>query len=161
VNALHTAGFDQNGTAGVNFFGALGASSGAAAAMTMNAAIVADPKLVAAAGVAVAGDNQSARAISDLRDSRVLDSGTTTFNDAWSQLVYRVGRDAQSASDDQVNRAAIVQQIDALRDEVSGVSLDEEAMHLLKFQRAYEANARYFRVIDDSIQTLLNELGRT
>jgi len=48
--------------------------------------------------------------------------------------------------------------VDALRDEVSGVSLDEEAMHLLKFQRAYEANARFFRVIDESIQTLLSEL---
>ena len=57
--------------------------------------------------------------------------------------------------DERDSRTALVTQVDALRDEVSGVSLDEEAMHLLKFQRAYEANARFFRVIDESIQTLL------
>ena len=50
----------------------------------------------------------------------------------------------------------MVRQIDALRDEVSGVSLDEEAMHMLKFQRAYEAIARFFRSVDQSLDTLLN-----
>ena len=34
-------------------------------------------------------------------------------------------------------------------DSVSGVSLDEEAMLMLKFQRAYEANARFFSAVDD------------
>jgi flagellar hook-associated protein 1 FlgK len=50
--------------------------------------------------------------------------------------------------------------VDALRDQVSGVSLDEEAMHLLKFQRAYEANARFFSVIDQTLEMLLQTVGR-
>jgi flagellar hook-associated protein FlgK len=33
-------------------------------------------------------------------------------------------------------------------------------MQLLKFQRAYEANARFFTVIDGAIETLLNSLAR-
>ena len=166
VNTLQTAGFDLNGNScgGVppaptqNFFAALAGTSGAAAGMFVDATLAADPSLIAAAGIAEAGDNQTARAIAALREARVLDGNTTTLNEGWSQLVYRVGRDTKSANDEQSNRAAIVGQVESLRDEVSGVSLDEEAMHLLKFQRAYEANARFFRTIDESIQTLLDEL---
>ena len=44
-------------------------------------------------------------------------------------------------------------QAEALRDQVSGVSLDEEAMKLMKFQRAYEANARFFQVIDETLES--------
>ena len=40
-----------------------------------------------------------------------------------------------------------------LRDQVSGVSLDEEAAQMLRFQRAYEANARFFRVIDQTLDS--------
>jgi flagellar hook-associated protein 1 FlgK len=52
-----------------------------------------------------------------------------------------------------------VRQVDALRDQVSGVSLDEEAMQLLKYQRAYEANARFFSAIDQTIEVLIQTLG--
>jgi flagellar hook-associated protein 1 FlgK len=158
VNAIHTAGFDQTGTAAGDFFTALGSSTGAAAAMTVDAAIVADPRTIAAGNIAEPGDNQAARAISELRNARVLSSNTATMTDAWSQMVYRVGRDTENAQNERDARTSLVNQVDALRDEVSGVSLDEEAMHLLKFQRAYEANARFFSVIDESIRTLLQEL---
>jgi flagellar hook-associated protein 1 FlgK len=70
--------------------------------------------------------------------------------------VYRVGRDAKSALDERDSRQEIVREVDALRDAVSGISLDEEAMNLLKFQRAYEANARFFQIIDQTLETMLS-----
>jgi flagellar hook-associated protein 1 FlgK len=158
VNALHNAGFDLAGAAGGDFFAfsaAIVGSEGAAAALIVDTAVAADQRLIAAAGVALPGDNQTARAISSLRDSLVLDGGSATLSDGWGQLVYRVGRDVRTATDERDNLAAVLQQVEALRDEVSGVSLDEEAMHLLKFQSAYEANARFFNVIDEALQTLL------
>jgi flagellar hook-associated protein 1 FlgK len=81
--------------------------------------------------------------------------GTATFADSWGQLVYRAGRDTQMAKNEQKSREEIVNQVDMLRDQVSGISLDEEAMHLLKFQKAYEANARFFRAIDMTLDSLL------
>jgi flagellar hook-associated protein 1 FlgK len=36
------------------------------------------------------------------------------------------------------------------------VSLDEEAAAMMKFQRAYEANARFFTAVNDTITTLMN-----
>lgn len=159
VNTLHTAGFDQTGAAAGDFFAFSTApvgSTGAASYLTMVAAVAADPRLVAAGDAALAGNNETARAIAGLRDNRVLNGNTSTLADAWAQLVYRVGRDSRSAADERDSRGAIVRQVDALRDEVAGVSLDEEAMHLLKFQRAYEANARFFSIIDDTLQMLLS-----
>jgi flagellar hook-associated protein 1 FlgK len=162
VNSLHTAGYDQTGTAGGAFFTfstSLVGSAGAAQALTVNPAVAADARKIAAASITDAGDNQTARGIAALREARVLNSGTATFTDVWGQLVYTVGRDSKDAADDQLTREEIVRQIDQLRDQVSGVSLDEEAANLLKFQRAYEANARFFRACEDTIDALLQNLS--
>jgi flagellar hook-associated protein 1 len=39
------------------------------------------------------------------------------------------------------------------------VSLDEEAMILVEFQRAYEANSKFITVLDQLTQDTLNILG--
>ena len=159
VNTAHNAGFDLLGAAGGDFFSysvAPVGTAGAARAMRVDPAVAADGRLIAAAGVALPGDNAAARAIAALRDARVLDGDTATMIEGWSQLAYSVGRDVRTAQDARDSRAEIVQQVEALRDQVSGVSLDEEAAHLLKFQRAYEANAKFFTVLDETLLTLLS-----
>ena len=64
--------------------------------------------------------------------------------------------DVSRAENEQKSRGEILHQIEQLRDSVSGVSIDEEAALMLRFQRAYEANARFFAVIDETITTLLS-----
>ena len=51
------------------------------------------------------------------------------------------------------------EQVARLRDQVSGVSLDEEAASMIKFQRAYEANAKYFSTVDEMLLTLMRTVG--
>jgi len=126
----------------------------------VDAAVAANSSLVAASLTGAPGDNQSARAIANLRDTRVLNGGTTTLNDSWSQLVYRVGSDTQTAQAQRVSGQQVVDQITKLRDQVSGVSLDEEAAAMMKFQRAYEANARFFMSVNDTISTLMAMVAR-
>jgi flagellar hook-associated protein 1 FlgK len=120
----------------------------------VSAAIAADPSLVAAAAVASPGDNQIARQLANLRDGAIVNGATPGA--AWSTLVYRVGADVNIADNEQRSRGEIVNQIELLRDSVSGVSIDEEAASMMRFQRAYEANARFFTVIDETLQTLLS-----
>ena len=163
INTLHTAGFDQTGAAAGTFFDFSTApvgTAGAAAALIVRPALAADTRLVAAGGTTAAGDNTTARAIAALRNTPVLNGGTATLSEGWGQIVYRVARDTKSAVDERDSRAEIVRQVDAIRDAVSGVSLDEEAMNLMKFQRAYEANARFFQVIDRTLEMLLQLSGR-
>ena len=159
VNTLHVAGFDLAGNPGGDFFTPPGAVPGAAAALTVDAAIVGDPSLIAAAGIAQPGDNQIARAISDLRDQRVMNGGTATFNEAWGQLAFEVGRDTATAIGELQVRGDAALQTQAARDSVSAVSLDEEALNLTRFQRAYEANAVLFSTINGTIDTLMRMVG--
>jgi flagellar hook-associated protein 1 FlgK len=47
-------------------------------------------------------------------------------------------------------------QLSVQRDAASGVSLDEEAINLLQYQKAYEAAARFLKVADEMTQTILS-----
>ena len=44
----------------------------------------------------------------------------------------------------------------AQREAMSGVSLDEEALALIKFERAFQGAARYITVVDELIGEMLN-----
>ena len=76
VNALHATGFDLNGTAGGAFFTPPAAVAGAAAALTVDPALLANPSRLAAAGVASPGDNGVARKLANLRDARIVNGKT-------------------------------------------------------------------------------------
>lgn len=158
VNTLHQGGSDLAGNAGGNFFATIGAPAGAAAAITLDAALAADSDLVAASLTGAQGDNGAAKQIASLRDARVV-NGSSTFSESWGQLVYRVGTDSQTAIAQQKSRTEVVAQVEFLRDQVSGVSLDEESGLLMRYQRAYEANARYFQAVDTMLATLLHLAG--
>jgi len=154
VNTAHRAGYDLNGSAGGDFFTPPALATGAASALTVSAAVRANGSLIAAAGVPAAGDNQNARAITNLQRT-ALAGGTTTPIETWGALVYRVGSDSQRATNEKGGHDDIVKQLQSLRDQISGVSLGEEAANLMRFQRAYEANARYFSAIQTSLDVLM------
>lgn len=156
VNDLHTTGTDANGDAGTDFFGLPASAGGAAAAITLNQAIADDPQLIAASATGAIGDNGVARQIAALRDARVLNGGTSTAANVWGNLVYAVGADVASAGASRDGRQAVIDQLSRLRDAAAGVSIDEEAAQMMKFQRAYEASARYFSSINNALDILMN-----
>lgn len=159
VNDLHATGYDANGDAGGDFFTLPGSVTGAAASIAMNAAVADDPQLIAASGTGALGDNGVSRQIASLRDVRSLDGGTATAANMWGRLVYAVGADSASAVSSRDGRQAVMDQLGRLRDAAAGVSLDEEAASLMKFQRAYEANARYFVTVNNALDTLMGMVG--
>lgn len=160
VNGLHATGFDLAGAAGGALFAISASAAGAASAIAIDPAIGADPSKIAASDTGASAGNGVAKALEALRDAPVAGLSGSTFTDAWAQLVYRAGRDVQAATQEQESRQSIVRQLQALRDAVSGVSLDEEAVSMLKFQRAYEANARYFNAVNETLDVLLQTLSR-
>ncbi|MGE3957538.1 MAG: flagellar hook-associated protein FlgK [Vicinamibacterales bacterium] len=158
-NAVHTSGFDLNGNTGPLLYLPLATVQGSAAALEFNPAIASDTSLIAASSTGSPGDNGGAKALADLRTQAVANGGTATFTQSWSQLVNKVGTDSANARNSLQTRQDVVSAIQKLRDSVSGVSLDEEAGRLMQFQRAYEANARYFAAIDSSLSVLMSTFG--
>lgn len=159
VNTLHQTGTDLDGNPGVAFFTPPAGVAGAARLLAMNPAVVANSNRVAASQSGAPGDNGIARSMAALRDALTSSGGTATFTQAFSQLAYAVGADVDTARAQQQSTQATAAEVEKLRDQVSGVSLDEEAANMLKFQRAYEANAKYFTVIDSALQTLMSLVG--
>ena len=57
------------------------------------------------------------------------------------------------------NQQVLVAQLQQQRQQLSGVSIDEEATHLIQYQRAYQAAARVVSVMDSMLDTLINNTG--
>jgi flagellar hook-associated protein 1 FlgK len=160
VNTLHDAGYTLGGVDAPPFFQPLATAAGAASLMALDATVAANPALVAAGGIAgTPGDNTTARGLGNLRDARVMSGGTATFNGFYTDIVYEAGEARSVSLAEQRTYGEVVRQIQNLRDGVSGVSLDEEAAAMMRFQRAYEANARFFTTVNQTLDTLLG-LGR-
>lgn len=160
VNAVHTAGYGLDGTTGVNFFVPV-APSGAAGTIAVNDAVSADVGLVAAAtedptaGGGV-GDNRNALLLAGLQDGKVASLGDGTYNDFLAGLLGKIGADVKGVNQDLSYQQNIMDYLNGRRDEVSGVSLDEEMTNLMKFQRAYQAATKLITVTDDLLKQVID-----
>ena len=73
-------------------------------------------------------------------------------------MAAKVGSQLQSANNGEQVQQSLLAQARDQRQQVSGVSLDEEAMTLVEFQRAYQANSRFITVLDQLTQDTINIL---
>jgi flagellar hook-associated protein 1 len=151
VNTQSKAGFDANGKAGVNFFTQPSSVAGAASTM---AVAISDPNLVAASSDGSVGSSGNALAIANLQNQTSV-SGQTPYN-YYSNMVFQVGNQVSQAQNEQTAVGLVQQQLSDQRGAVSGVSLDEEAVNLVKYQSAYQASANVVNVINALLTTTIN-----
>jgi flagellar hook-associated protein 1 FlgK len=119
---------------------------------------VTDQAVIAAASAAAGlpGDNSNALSLAGLAGTAQGGLGNITFADYYNGVVSTVGVMARAASDGRAFDENVMAELTARRESVSGVSLDEEAVNLIRYQRSYEAGARMIKVADELIQTVLN-----
>ena len=157
VNTIHAAGFGLDGLSGRNFFGVLGAPGGAAQAIAIDAAVAGTPDAVAAATTAagVPGDNTNAAAISALAGQNLMAAGTQSFGRFYGGFLAGLGQDAASAYQNEARAELELSGAKDLRDSVSGVNLEEEALDMIRFKDAYSASARVLGITNDLLDELL------
>ncbi len=102
------------------------------------------------------GDNRNALALSDLQRKPVLADGTSSYTEAYSQLVSRVGSKTHELDVNGKAQQLLLQQAEERASEVSGVNLDEEAANLVRYQNLYQANAQVISVANKMLETLMN-----
>ncbi len=103
-----------------------------------------------------AADNRNALLLAGMQTQQLMNGGTTSFNDAYGQLVANVGTEARSAQVGSEVQAAVLSQAESEWSAASGVNLDEEAADLLRYQQAYQAAAQIIAVSDTIFQTLIS-----
>ncbi|EPF67529.1 flagellar hook-associated protein FlgK [Pseudomonas syringae] len=107
-------------------------------------------------------DNRNALAVVGLQTAKTVgvangDAGTS-LSGSYADLVSVVGTLASQGKNDVTATAAVVGQAKASRDSVSGVSLDEEASNLIKYQQYYTASSQIIKAAQTIFSTLINSL---
>lgn len=145
VNAVHAAAYDLAGETGVPFF------IGDGSAIRVNDDLRSSPQRVAAS--AVPGGNLDGSKAAEL-------AGLLEIDGSYRQTIVGLGVASQAAQRRSQLQTNIVSQVRAEQEAASGVNLDEELSDLVRFQRAYEASARFITAVDQLLDTLINGTGR-
>ncbi|MCE5311894.1 MAG: flagellar hook-associated protein FlgK [Nitrospiraceae bacterium] len=139
--------------------GSFNVSISANAASEMGVALINPNKIAAATNSALLpGDNTNAKTIAGLFSQTFMEGSTIT--DFYTSIVTAVGTDSAASAGNLKFQNGLVKELETRRQDVSGVSLDEEAAKLLNYQRSYEAAAKMITVADELFQTLLGMTGR-
>lgn len=104
------------------------------------------------------GDNRNALQLAGLRTTKTVGNGTATYQSSYGQLVSGVGSRTRDAQIGQEASQSILRQVEAQRESISGVNLDEEAADLMRFQQAYQSSARVIQVSSELFDSILNAL---
>ncbi|MEM9252268.1 MAG: flagellar hook-associated protein FlgK [Planctomycetota bacterium] len=122
----------------------------------VNSAVSSDPAKLAAARDHLPGSNTAALAIAQLRDGGIDELDGLSLTQAWSRHVEDfAGRSGQASQ--RLESAAVVKaNLAATQQSISGVNADEETIELIRYQRAYQASARFISTVDELMQTLLS-----
>jgi len=155
TNAAHQPGVALDGSSGADLFNVGASSSGTAGRLSVNAAIVADVKLLQAsdAGGSLPGNNKALLNVLAVAD-QALTSGQTVLT-GMSQLTSSFGANVASAQGLAEHHEALKAHVEGLREATSGVSIDEEMVHLSRAQRAFEAVSKVIQTADQMLETLM------
>ena len=100
------------------------------------------------------GNNETMLALVALEDARLMPGGLT-ITEAYIERVNQVGNVARQAAISEQALQVVYQQAQEARDGISGVSLDEEASALVRFQQAYQANAKVMQTAMSLFDSIL------
>jgi flagellar hook-associated protein 1 FlgK len=105
-------------------------------------------------GRPAAGDGRNALALLAIERANLPGGSPPAI--AAATLVSDVGNAMATAETEAEATELRLDRLNQLREETSGVSVDEEMVELMRSQRAFEAVSKVIKVVDDMLNTLLN-----
>jgi flagellar hook-associated protein 1 FlgK len=154
VNAIHFNGYGLDNSTQLNFFEGTNAGN-----FKVNDDLENVSKIALSSAVDEPGNNEIGRAIFKLRTTATMNSDTMTFSQYYNDQISKLGLTVQRAKTNARDRSLVAQALVSQREAVTGVSLNEEAANIAKSQKAYEAAARVISVIDEMLNTVINNMG--
>lgn len=156
INSVHASGFTAAGTAG----GDLLAYDPLAPALTLATAISHPDDLATAASAGPPYpmfDGAVAAELGALRSTPI--GGTRSLLDSYRAFVTELGQESAAARTSAETQFGLASAAGLARDSSHGVSVDEEMVNLMEFQRMYEAAARVITIVDQALETVINRMG--
>jgi flagellar hook-associated protein 1 FlgK len=149
VNAVQTdpAGRDLTGAVGAAFFSGTGAAD-----LRVD---ITDARGIAAGQGTDPADNTNALALVDVATQGFPGLGGATLGAYFGTIHATIGQQARHADDSAAIEENVASALAAQREEVSGVSLDEEFTNLIRYQRGFQAAAQLINVSNTLLDDLL------
>jgi|GEM_PF-2903479 len=105
------------------------------------------------------GSGSNALDMAKLKFDLTMSEGTATFNEFFNQTISEVGTKANDSGRIRDNQDLLMKKLDNIREQTSGVSLDEEMSNMVKFQHAYNAAAKVITTQDQMLETIIGLVG--
>jgi len=135
-------------------------SENAASLISVSSTITADGQKIAA-GTTTSGDGGNALLMANIQNELAFNSvtwssgnGSFTFDEYYNAIVSTIGIESFSAQATLRQQEGVMLQLNSRRESISGVSIDEEMIKMIKFQQAYNASARMITMVDEMLDTL-------
>ncbi len=112
-----------------------------------------DYNKIAVSADGTSGNGDIAIKIFEIAEENILNGAK--LGDVYSTLISEVGSDKQNADRMEEAGSMVLQQLHNQKDSFSAVSVDEEMLDVIKFQKAYEASAKLIQMADEMLQTLM------
>ena len=107
------------------------------------------------------GNGKNAKKLADVQFSAILDTLTDQPSKPISKASsVQLGVDGQQAERMTFNTTTLLGAVEHRRASISSVSLDEEMTDMIRFQQAYNASARMITVVDETLDKIINGMGR-
>lgn len=81
------------------------------------------------------------------------------FNSYYDQFVFDLGSDGELYYQLTINQSDAANEINEQRQQITGVSSDEELSNMIKYQHAYNAASRYITVVSQMLEHIIERLG--
>ncbi|MHC5065901.1 MAG: flagellar hook-associated protein FlgK [Planctomycetota bacterium] len=125
----------------------------------VNPDLVDNPDLLAAARQNASGDGGNLSRLAALRDAGLGNLNANTIETFYNGLVGDLGFEVSTAESTMRGQETLLNTLEAERESVSGVNLDEEMVDIVRYQQAFEAASRFINIVQELTTTLIN-LGR-
>ena len=131
-------------------------SGSTASDIGINSAVKNDPEKFAASLGGIGADTKNGEKLASLLDTKLASQHGLSLANLYDNFVSDTAQAASSSKAVAEGYRVFHSTLDSQLLSISGVSLDEEAVKMITYQRAYQASARFIRTISDLLDTLVN-----
>ncbi|NYF23921.1 flagellar hook-associated protein FlgK [Sporosarcina sp. JAI121] len=159
-NKVHGLGFPLTSEVIANPDTAFFEGSGAAG-IKVKQEIIDNPSLLrASTGEGEEGNGKNAKLLADVQSKGLEGINGATVESFFQGIIGQLGVDGQQAERMAFNTQTLKGAVEHRRASISSVSLDEEMTDMIRFQQAYNASARMITVVDETLDKIINGMGR-
>lgn len=152
VNTILLTGFDLAGNPGT----ALLTYDATSATKLLQINALKPEELAFSSAAGETGNNEVLLDLLAIKSQNITLAGSSvTMNDAYTGLLGQVASNSRQNQADLKSTTTVTQQAQSQRDSVSAVSLDEEAVNLMTYQQAYQANMKVISTANQLFDDML------